>query len=717
MLRRERLVERLRAERAAAVVALAAPAGFGKSTVLAQWAAAEERPVAWIPLGPEHDDAVVLIEDVAAALAEAAAIDPGLSGMYASLRPPVSTRILPRLARALRGADTPFLLVLDDAHVITSAKALEVLSVLATSVGAGSQVALGARAVPDIHASMLRAEGRLATIGPAELAFDQVEVGEVLRASGAPADLEAIRAIAQVTEGWPVGVRLAAGALQERWPSQEDQPFSGEHHLVVDYVREELLGQQPSEVADFLLDTSVLERLSAARCDALLERGDSALVLDRLAREQMLLTPLDPRHEWFRYHQLFADALHAELERRDPARARELHRRACDVLASEGEGDAAVRHALLAGDRPAAAGLVWRLLPAYISAGRADTVRRWLDRFDPAERERDPHLALAHAWLHVETRSDLVGHWAGVAERCDHDGPLSDEESLEAAVRVLRATIGADGVEAMGREAALAFDEIPEGSPWRSLCRFFEGASLHLRDHPEEARARLEEGALRAGADYATVSVLCVSWLGAMDVLAGDWEGAAPSAERALAVMRESGLDEYGSAAIAVALAAAVSAHEDRHEEARRHQAHARRLVAVIEGVAPFFAASIRALLVRASLRIGDPLTAAVMLEEGEASLRDLPDAPVLAREYADLRTALAAVPRGALDGPGALTSAEMRILRFLPTHLSFREIGERLHVSRFTVKSQAMAVYRKLGVTSRSEAVARAGEMGLIDP
>lgn len=709
VIQRRDLVSTLLAERQP-IVALTAPGGFGKTTVLSQWAAADARPVAWLPIRPEHDDAVPLLEEIAAAVGEIVSVDLALTRFLRSPRPPVSTRILPRFVRSLRAAEEPFLLILDDAHYLQSAQAIEVLELIATNLPPDAQVGVGARSL-FAGSSALRASGALTVFGPRELALSAQETIEVLAISDAEANADDVL---RSTEGWPIAVSMAAHAMSERWALGEERPFGGEHHMVVDYVRNELLRGQTPEAARFLSESSVLERLSGPLCDELLERRDSARLLQELAHRHLFLAPLDPRHEHYALHQLVRDALRAELTRLDPGRRRELDARAVEVLATRGEMDESVRHAFSAGMRETAAGLLWRFMTVLASRGRNDTLLRWLEEFTPSEEVSNPHVALCHAWAYVETRSDLVDLWTRRAELSGYEGPLYDGMDLTAMTDILRATIGMDGIDGVGRDATRAAGLVPEQSPWRALCHFFQGASLHLLGHSDAARQRLVEGGAIAGEAFPTIGMLSAAWLGVIAVFEGDWRRAAEHITASRALVEDWGLDEYGSAAITYSLLAAREAHEDRLDEARRHFGHARRLLTRIDGVAPFFAATTRLLLAEASLRCGDLSEAAVMRSEGQRSLAAGDQGPVLRERYERLGAALAG-----LDGkmaPTSLTSAEMRVLLFLPTHLTFREIGERLYVSRFTVKSQANAIYRKLAVSSRSDAVERATAIGLLE-
>ena len=712
---RPRLVDPLVGARDASVVLVSAPAGYGKSTLLAQWAAVDGRPFAWVELGAIHDDPVVLIEDVVAAIAEVVTFSPDLAGMLASPRPPIMTRVIPRLTRALRAVRHSFVLVLDDVQLVRAAAALEVIRAIVANLGPEAVIAVCTRGEAPFLTADLEARGAMVRIDAADLALNEHEASAMLRGAGLDLGPASLHEIVLASEGWAAGVAIAARVVARDGAVRHPVTPRGDHRLVSRYIREEVLRDRPSAIVDFLLATSVLERFSAELCDALRRADDSGPMLRQVLDENLFVIPLDARDEWFRYHTLFRDALVAELSRRSPDRMRELNRRASALALARGDGESAIHHALRAGDRGAAASIIWRFSPAGLSQGKAATLTRWLALFEPQEQRADVHLALTNAFVNVETRSDLVAEWADVVEVTRHEGPLSDGNPVEAMLAVLRATIASEGVASAGRHASVARALLVEDSPFMSMACLLEGAALHLQDDPA-GRVRLEEALRRAWPAVPTIAVISAAWLGFAASLDGDWSAAASLADRAIDIIAGASLEEYGSSSIGHALAALTSAHAGAAADARRHQAHARRLLAIIGDVAPFFAVTVRLVLAKASLRLADEPTCFAMLAECRPLLPAVADAPLLIREIEAVQQARRRLPRGDVSSPGSLTSAELRILRFLPTHLTFRGIAEQIHVSRFTVKSQAMSIYRKLGVRSRSEAVERGIGLGLID-
>ncbi len=694
---------------------VAAQAGSGKTTLLAQWAAADPRPCAWITLTPAHDDPVVLVEEISAALAE---IVPFVADevRVPAPAPALSTRILPRFARALRAAGTPFLLVLDDVHHLTDDQALEVVQTVAANLPEDARLALACRAEPALRASGLVGRRLLRRIGPAELAMDAREAAALLAGAGVDATPGQVAGLVEATEGWPAGLYLAALAIDEHPPPGQDA-FRGDHHLVVGYVRDELLAGLAADDREFLLGTSVLDRLTGPACDALLGVTGSEERLRDLARRNLLVVPLDPRHRAFRYHHLFQDALRAELEHDDPGRWVALNMRAFAAALADRDPESAIRHALAAGERAQAAAVIWRMAPSYQSSGRVATLLRWLERFTPEEQAADAHLALSRAWCAVPRDGHAVSRWVAQAEATGHAGPLADGSPLGAMTALLRAIIARDGVARMVRDAEAASRELADAGPWRTVCALLIGSGRHLLGDSAGGRAWLEQATDRGGAATPSLDALSAAWLGIIAAEAGDWDAAGVRAAHAEGVVGRHGLGDYGTMSLVRALSALCAAHAGRVEDARAALLEARQLLPVLSGVGPYFAVTARLLLVRAALLCGEPAVATVMIRETGPLMPACADSAHLVAEVDRLRREVEELPAGVRGGPGSLTSAELRILRFLPTHLSFREIGERLHLSRFTVKSHALAAYRKLGVTSRSEAVERAAALGLIEP
>jgi LuxR family maltose regulon positive regulatory protein len=487
---------------------------------------------------------------------------------------------------------------------------------------------------------------------------------------------------------------------------------------VSDYVADSLLAELAADDVAFLQRTSVLDRLSGPLCDAVLQESGSATMLHDLARANALLVPLDRSDEWYRYHGLLAQMLRAELRRREPALEPELHRRASRWYAEHGDVDAAIRHATAAGDVQLAGDLLWANACRYIPQGHNAIVQRWLGHFSDEQAAGNAALALvaAHAHLSDGDRS-LAEHWTGAATRALRCMPVRRRTaSLEAGIAALRAAMARDGVQRMREDAARAYALEDDDSPWRAMDRLLEGTACHLLGAPERAHALLQEGSRRALVAAPSVNAQCLAQLALIAIERDDWAEGAELANRAHAQIERFRLAEYPTMSLVLAVAALTRAQRGHVEVAKDDCSEATRLLAATNDYMPWYVAEVRIVLARVALRLRDVVGARALIQDAAGVLGSEPDTPVLHAWLDDAAAQVDAYAGSAVIAPATLTAAELRILHLMPTHLSFREIGTRLFVSPNTVKTQAQAVYRKLDASSRSEAVARAGELGLLE-
>jgi LuxR family maltose regulon positive regulatory protein len=676
-------VRRLLGAPGAAVAVLVAPAGYGKTTLLAEWAERDPRPFAWLTLDDGDADVARLSDALGERLAEA---DPGRS--------------------------RPVVVVVDDAHVLRRRRSLAAVTALADHLPPGSLLALASRAEPALPLARLRAQGALIELRARDLAMTEREAATLLRRAGVSLEPAEVATLMTRTEGWPAGLYLAALSLRE----QDDlgaavARFAGDDRIVSDYLRDELLAPlDPADLA-FLTRVSPLDELSGPLCDAVLERTGSGRVLRDLSRSSLLLASLDRSEERFRAHPLLADALRADLRRGEPERERELHRRASAWHERQADLDHAIEHAAAAGDAARAGALLWSVAPGHESNGRHATVGACLGRFGEAQIAAHPELALTAALHHV-TRGDRdeAERWWRIAERTGSDAP-----GLRAGMAMIRALIAPDGVGPMGEDAARAYALDAEDGPWRAVACLFQGAAHYLTGQRERARTALDEGARRSARRSPGVHALCLAQLALIALEQADWEQGAALADRAEERIASAGRVEAPAAALVHAAAAFARAHRGRVDEARENVGEARRMMDATD-CAPWYAAQVRIALARAELRLSDAAEARALLTEASRALRRTPDAIVLQAWVDDAWARADSFAAAAVAGPSRLTIAELRVLRFLPSHLSFREIAARLHVSANTVKTQAHAVYRKLDTSSRSGAVTRARDVGLIE-
>ncbi len=287
-------------------------------------------------------------------------------------------------------------------------------------------------------------------------------------------------------------------------------------------------------------------------------------------------------------------------------------------------------------------------------------------------------------------------------------------QAFESALLLLRATVGDHGLDKMGRDATRAYELEPEDGPWRAACCLVAGVADHLTGDRSSAEDRLVEGVRRAAVAAPNVQTLALAQLALLAAEDEDWESAAAHVLRACAQMEAFDLCDYPTSALVHAASAFIHARRQRIDDAQAHYTRARRLLGKLTGFVPWYEAETRVALARAALRLNDIAAARDLLAEGSRLARRLPDAVVLHQWTGQLEVSVTSA--SALSAPDPLTTAELRVLAMLPTHLSFREIAGRLYVTANTVKTQAHSVYRKFDASSRSEAVSRAIELGLLE-
>jgi LuxR family maltose regulon positive regulatory protein len=398
---RPRLLEQLSRGAASALTLVCAPAGFGKTSVLAEWARGGPDPVAWLSLDQGDSDPARFWRYVAAALD---GLRPGIAQQVAVLlrgpqQPPMEA-MLTVVVNQLAGVAEEVVLVLDDYHLIDDPAVHGSLAMLLERLPPQLRLVVASRADPPLPLARLRAGGQLGEVRERDLRFTATETAALLReATGLDLSANSVAALEARTEGWVAGLQLAALSLQGHAdPAGFVATFSGSHRFVLDYLTEEVLARQPDDVVQFLLETSVLERLSGPLCDAVCGRDDSQQLLERIERANLFLIPLDEERRWWRYHHLFADLLQARLRQADPERVTELHRAAAGWCEQHGLGDDAIHHALAAGDPDWAARLIERHLEEQIlRRSEGATMARWLAALPTAVVRSRPRLCFGQA--------------------------------------------------------------------------------------------------------------------------------------------------------------------------------------------------------------------------------------------------------------------------------------------------------------------------------
>ena len=700
---------------------MVAPSGFGKTTLLSQWAEHDRLAIAWVQVEETDNDPKVLLSRIAHALD---AVEPIGRQVFDGLTSPGSSiagSVVPRLGSALSSRTTSFALILDDVHLLRDSEGRAALSTLADYVPRGSRLVLSGQVEPPLRIARLRAEGRVLEIGPGDLSLTREQASWLLRDAGVVLEEQEAAELYRRTEGWPVGLYLAALYLREGAPfGRVAASFGGDDLLVSEYVESEFLSRISRQQRVFLTRTAVLERMCGSLCDAVLELSGSAEVLADLARSNLLLVPLDRRGKWYRYHNLFRDMLLAELDRVEPGLIPVLRRRAAAWCARNDLPEPALEYSIAAGDVETAADLAGRLvLPTY-QQGRVSTVQRWFqwlqERGGIGKHPRAAALASVVSAVtgrpaEAERWADVVDHWQSGGAARPGDPPA---EAWAALVRALLCRGGVKQMRTDADEAARRFTAegimAPIGALCQGLARILsgdlDGGDVSFADAVNIAtEADAPEGLAEALSEQALVAIA-----------RNEWSRAAVLADRALSALRQAGIEDSYATTLVCAVAARVALHHGNIQTARQHLISAQRTRSLLTYAMPHMAVQARIELIRVHLALGDLAGARTLMQEVNELFGHRPGLGNLAGEAQALRDRLANESGSSAPGASSLTAAELRLLPILSTHLSFAEIAAEVSLSRHTINSQAMSIYRKLGVGSRSQAVTRSRELGLLE-
>ncbi len=530
---------------------VSAPAGFGKTTLLSEWLRQADRPVTWLSLDDGDNDPTRFLAYLIAALQK---IDPAIGqSAQATLQathPLPMESLLTTLINDIVAAAEPFILVLDDYHVIETPAIHQAVSFLLDHMpplDQGMHLVVATRADPPLPLARLRGRGQLTELHAAELRFTSSEAGVYFNDTMA-LDLSAehVAALEQRTEGWIVGMQLAALSLQE----QENvagfvQAFSGSQRYVIDYLTEEVLNRQTQEIQAFLLQTAILDRLTGSLCDAVrfgtaetpsISKGsgvtqgaESQKVLEALEAANLFLVPLDEERRWYRYHHLFADILRQRLERERGDLVPELHRRASEWYQANEWYPDAVHHSLAAGDEERAAELIGQRGWAMLVRGEMRELLGWLNSLPQNLVSSRPQLGVIHTWALA-----LTGQWTEVKQSLAKigDGYVPGEI---AAIQAYVASVQGD----VPRTIALckqASEALPE-SKWfsRSFVALSLGIAYFAGGQPRAASKALGEAIeLCRASDLTYMMQATMIELGLVQETAGSLREAAQTCRRAL---------------------------------------------------------------------------------------------------------------------------------------------------------------------------------------
>lgn len=390
---------------------ISAPAGSGKTTLVSGWAHQQSIPVTWLSLDIDDNDVFRFLTYMITALQNAQSTI-GLTslGMLQTVQINQIEEILIQLTNEVLACQTPVILILDDYHLITSQEVHDVLLFLIDHISSQLHILITTREDPPFPLSRLRGRGELVELRTADLRFTNEEAALFIkRTTDSELTLDQVIALTARTEGWIVGLQLAAHSIRDQTSSYVNnfiETFTGSHRYILDYLIEEVLLRQTPEVQDFLLHTSILERFTPSLCDALTGRKDGHLLVKQLDAANLFIIPLDQAREWYRYHHLFADLLRIRLEQTvEQDQIALLHRRASDWFEEHGFITEAIDHSLKTNEVTRIAGLVERHVLAILEQGHSGTLMRWLKSMTPEMIMRYPWLNIARAWMLARNNS------------------------------------------------------------------------------------------------------------------------------------------------------------------------------------------------------------------------------------------------------------------------------------------------------------------------
>jgi LuxR family maltose regulon positive regulatory protein len=720
---RRQVLARLREATARKLTLLTAPPGFGKTTLLAEWAADEEqRAVAWLSLDEDDNDPARFFAHLIGAL-RTAEPELGARALAAHGTPGAGLVdvVLPLFLNDLAALEESIVLVLDDYHLITNPDIQEAVAYLVERLPEPLHLVLATRQDPTLPLGRLRARGELAEVRAEALRFSDEEasifLNDVLGLDLSAHDIERLQTR---TEGWPAALYLAALSLRGRADrSAFIDAFAGDDRHLVDYLTAEVLARQPPELRAFLLRTSILRRLCGALCDSVADRDDSARILDELERSNLLLIPLDTKRDWYRYHPLFAELLQHELARNDAELLPLLHRRASGWHREAGLIVEAAHHATAAGDVDAAVELVGRYYSHFLGQGQLATVARWLNALPESVIAEDWLLCFAAAMVTSHSgRLDEAERWLELAERApprvrNGQEPAGPVAALQAWLRLLRGDMG--GTIAAARRALAAAPPAEPG--WALAPQLLLGPALWWSGQTAEARAILAEAAWTAQSGALPApAIFALGFRAAIELDEGETEQAEALVREALELTQRAELEEHPFSAMARIVFGRLQA---RRGELREAAGEIERGIRLAERVRAWHITAM-GLLALAEIRQREhqPAEARRLLTRVRALLEAVPDPGAgLARlEQSEKTLRLRAARSRPADAPfWDLSERELTVLRLLASRLSQREIAAELYVSFNTVKTQTRSIFRKLGVASRAEAVDRARELGLL--
>jgi LuxR family maltose regulon positive regulatory protein len=691
------------------LVLVCAPAGSGKSTLVAGWAAAHGSPVAWLQVEESDSDPARFWVSVVAAISRAnpeigARLEPLTAASFGA-----GQVVVPALVNEASAMTQRLVLVLDDYHLVDDIEIHRGVERLIDLCPPQLTLMLVTRADPPFRLGRLRVRRHLREIRAGDLRFAHAEAAALLGAAGRALGDQQLDHLCERTEGWAAGLVLAGLSLERTDDADRFvETFRGDDQLVAGYLTDELLGALDDGERRRMVEAAVLHRLSGPLLDAVTGSEDGARWLDRLASVNQLVIRLDTEGEWFRYHHLFRDLLLLEARRSIPDRLPDLHRRAAAWFETSGHPAAAVEHRLAAGDREDAMLLMRVVGPDLLGTGRLRTLRNILGRLSDGG-ELDAICLTLSGWDHY-----LTGRYDEAQRLLDRASATLGDDIDPMRLMPLRINLalgkGDVATALVGAREVIATGDV-ERRPSELITA--TGAAFAWAGLAEEARSALAIALDRTLAEHrVTAHAMTLVAMAVTEFHSAGGEAARAAAQRALEFAISSGLGEYHGIAPAVAIRAASDPSDATGTADAEHAVALARRATTKLGLVFALTLAADVLLEHGSDQGRE------LLDEADTVIRTCPDPgitlPLLERIAARHR---AARPRPA-PTPGLveqLSERELAVLRHLPSALSLPQIARELYVSPNTVKSQCSAIYRKLAVTSRHAAVQVARERHLL--
>lgn len=736
---RPRLVEQVNAglQSGCKLTLVSAPAGFGKTTLVTEWLSqiresssqltGDDSCAAWLSLDEGDNDPSRFLTYFVAALQKLdSRIGDAAAMMLHSPQPPQTESVLTSLLNDIvelersGRSEHPSVLVLDDYHLIAAPAIHTAVTFLLENLPRNLHLVILGRSDPLLPLSRFRVRGQISEIRQADLRFTTNEAALFLNhVMGLSLSTGQVETLEARTEGWIAGLQLAALSMRDRDDVAEFvETFSGSHRFVMDYLAEEVIQGQPDDSQQFILQTSILSRLSASLCEAVTGQDGGQETLEKLEESNLFLIPLDDNRVWFRYHHLFADVMANRLQRFSPGQVPELHLRAATWFQQNNLSTDAIEHALAANAYEFAADLVEGKATELLRAGSVSTLLSWLHKLPPETVNERPTLSVFSAWVYLLIgKQEKIEDHLSTAEKSLPSG--EDVNSLRGNIAAIRAYAAARQGDFNGAidQAHQALKLLPSDDfPNRAVVSFVLGGVYYMQQDIPRALASMKEASQlgeRAGNFH--VAVQALSSRGGILLRQGKLAQAEKAFNQALRLgCGSSGQPLPFTASAHVGLAELCLAQRDligARQFAEKALELGEKWVNVESQAAGYLA------LAQIEKSEGHPDEAQAALKKARHLAATHQLTPDLEEEIAAFERAFSAIPPGEVDLalPDRLSEHELKVLRLIAAGLSNREVAEALYLSVNTVKWHLKNTYEKLDVHSRVAAVTRAQELGLL--